>query len=439
MTEATLNTFAEAYVNLALCKTRYDLWDIYWYAEGPFWRRTSMRFSRDYKIIPDYEIADRKHGKTLEDIRDESRHLLACLGLYKKTAEAAEMQRVDYLIDHVNHLNVRTRMMLGEAFSFDEMTRELYCLVAPEYDYGRFDDAVREMGQALPGGGSHTQKIQAFLNRVRIPRETLLATITDTTKAFHDMTLKRMPEVPPYSLLRTRVRDLPDNMAFLSILFGYDYERVEYERNYNLSYDWTVDKIVECVGHECEPGHVTHFLKRTQTLVDTCWPEMAIISQYSSSSAYWEGAARCSVYMCFDNNVEELANFERDVVFAAAKLDRGLAELMPLWHKFCDAAGYAKLEASRKVWDGKWSEQQAGDFLERYMFAEPGAGLAMAKSFANMDSGHFVAHDYARDVVKEYYRHMAPGISDQWRLYSKLCNAHMSMEGIRDKTYRVEF
>ena len=43
-----------------------------------------MRFSRDYKTIPDYEIGNRKHGKTLEDILDESIHLEESLRLYKK-------------------------------------------------------------------------------------------------------------------------------------------------------------------------------------------------------------------------------------------------------------------------------------------------------------------------------------------------------------------
>ncbi len=47
---------AQQLVDLTLCKTRYDAWDLQWYTEGPFWRRTSMRYSREYKIIPDYEI-----------------------------------------------------------------------------------------------------------------------------------------------------------------------------------------------------------------------------------------------------------------------------------------------------------------------------------------------------------------------------------------------
>lgn len=67
---------------------------------------------------------------------------------------------------------------------------------------------------------------------------------------------------------RIRVRELPSkDMVFLSILFGYDYNHLEYERNFNLLYPWTVDKVVEYVGHEMEPGHLTYFEKGLQTMM----------------------------------------------------------------------------------------------------------------------------------------------------------------------------
>ena len=70
MTEAALNAFGEQLKDLTLCKTRYDLGDLQWYTEGPFWRRTSMRFSRDYKTIPYYDMGNRKLVKTLDYIVD---------------------------------------------------------------------------------------------------------------------------------------------------------------------------------------------------------------------------------------------------------------------------------------------------------------------------------------------------------------------------------
>ena len=259
MAEAALNAMAQQLVDLTLCKTRYDAWDLQWYTEGPFWRRTNMRYSREYKIIPDYEIGDMKHGKTLENILDESESLSKSLEQYKVNAGEKEMQRVNYLLDHVQNLNVRARMLLGERFSFDQMTDGLYCLVAPATDCQKFVDVLGELNQALPGTGTVQEKIVAFREKLAIPPEHLLAVIKDSTQVFHDIAVKRM-DVTGNSMPRVRVRELPSkDMVFLSILFGYDYNHIEYERNFNLLYPWTVDKVVEYVGHEMEPGHLDLF------------------------------------------------------------------------------------------------------------------------------------------------------------------------------------
>lgn len=436
MSEAALNAMAQQYLDLTLCKSRCDDLDIQWYTEGPFWRRTSMRFSRNYKILPDYEIADAKHGKTLEDILDESEHLVKNLEQYKSTARPEEMQRIGYLIDHVIALNTRTRILLGETMGFDVMTGKMYDLVAPEYDYGKFDRILEALNQALPGTGSARDKILEFRKRISIPGDKLLAVMKNTTQEFHDMSMARMT-LTGNSMPRVRVRELPNpDMAFLSILFGYDYNHLEYERNFNLRYPWTVDNVIECIGHEMEPGHLTYYEKRTQTYIDTCWPEMAVVQQFSPSSAFTEGSARFVISMCFDHSVEKKTEFEREVIFGSAGLDKGLADLMPLWHEYCEIAGYGKLEATRKIWDKVWTDHEAAEFLKKYGIVDKDAGDDVVNHLA-ADDGHFVAHDYARDVVKDYFNHVTSDVNEQWSMYERICCGHMSMSEMEKKTYRV--
>ncbi len=438
MTEAALNAFADQLKDLTLCKTRYDLGDLQWYTEGPFWRRTSMRFSRDYKTIPDYEIGNRKHGKTLEDILDESIHLEESLKLYQKTAQPEEMPRTLYLTEHVHNLQIRTRLLLGEKMDFDQMTEGLYGLKAPQYDYGTFDQILKELRQALPGTGEIQERILSFREKLAVPPEKLLEVLKATTQEFHNISVKQM-NITGNSMPRVRVRRLPDkNMVFLSILFGYDYNHLEYERNFNLLYPWTVDRVMEYIGHEMEPGHLTYFEKRLQTMIDTCWPEMAIVSQYSTSSAFTEGSARHAISMSFHNRMDEQIEFERELIFKKADIDTGLVEIMPLWHRYCEIAGYGKLEATRNIWDRKWNLEEAKEFLERYGFMDRGFGLEDVSSLMD-DMGHFVAHDYARDMVREYFHAVAPDVKEQWRLYEQLCCSHVTMAGILDKTARPDF
>lgn len=435
MSEAVLNAIAAQYLDLTLCKSRYDEIDIQWYTEGPFWRRTSMRFSRDYKILPDYEIADAKHGKTLEDILDESDHLLLELRNYQKQERPEERQRVQYLLDHIKALHTRTRILMGESMPFDRMTEDLYDLVAPEYDYRRFEQILEELNQALPGTGQVQDRICRFREQISIPKDRLLTVMQRTTMEFHRMSMEHM-NLTGNSMPRVRVRKLPDpGMAFLSILFGYDYNHLEYERNFNLDYPWTVDNVLECIGHEMEPGHLTYYEKRTQTYIDTCWPEMAVVQQFSPSSAFTEGSARYAISMCFDHSAQQRTDFEREVIFKTAGLDGSLTELMPLWHEYCEIAGYAKLETTRKLWDRIWDCGEGAAFLKKYGVIGHEAQEESVLHLA-ADDGHFVAHDYARDIVKDYFNSMTQDVQKQWQLYETICCGHMSMSEMKAKTYR---
>lgn len=318
--------------------------------------------------------------------------------------------------------------------SFDQMSQGLYGLTAPTYDYSRFDAIMEDLDAALPGSGSAREKALAFREKIAIPRESLLTVLKGTTQAFHDLSVQNM-EITGNSMPRVRVRELPSkSMVFLSILFGYDYNHLEYERNFNLLYPWTVDRVMDYIGHEMEPGHLTFFEKRLQTMIDTCWPEMGIVSQYSSSSAFTEGSARYAISMCFGHSMEQQLDFERELIFKPAGLDTGLVELMPLWHRFCEISGYGKLEATRNMHDGKWNCEQAFDFLNGYAFLDRDATQEDVRALLD-DPAHFVAHDYARDTVKAYFETVAPDVRDQWPLYEKLCRSHVTMQGILNKSF----
>lgn len=434
MGETALNAFGQQLVDLTLNKTRYDNWDLQWFVEGPFWRRTKMDFSRDYKQIPDYELGQMKHGKSLKGVLDEGQVLHQCLLEYKKTASDKEMDRVDYLIAHVANLVFRSRMLMGETFTFNEMTQGLYDVVCPETDYRMFETAKEELRQVLPGTGSFDERLAEFKQRILVKPEALLKVIKGTTKEWHDIAVKNM-DVTGNSMPRVRVGELPTpNMVFLSILFGYDYNHLEYERTFNTLYPWTVDKVMEYVGHEMEPGHLTCFEKRTQAFIDTCWPEMSIVSQYSTSNALGEGSARYAASnLSFENSIDKMMDFEKEYIFEPAGLDKGLLEVMPIWHHFCEIGDYGKLEASRHHWDGEWSSEECVQFIENYGFAMKGEGKNIVNCFTTDDPGHYVAHYYARDLVKDYFESSNLDIAGQWDLYERMCSSHLTLKDIKEK------
>lgn len=435
MSTTTLNFLAQEYVDLTIAKEKYEKsTDVYWYTPQPYWKRESMDFSRDEKALMEPLMNKYRKGRTLKDILDGSEFLISCLELYKKTAKPEEMDRVNYLIDHTISLNTRALILTGENISYDDMTNRYYNLVAPAYDYSKFDEIFKELDDILPGSGSLSDRVLDFKRKILVPRDNLPRTLTAATQEFHNFAVKNM-DVSKHNMPRLGFKNL-NGVPFLSLFYGYSYDRFEYFRYLGLDYPYTVDKIMEVIGHEMEPGHLTYFEMRLKTFIDTSYPEMSLIAQHSPSSAFSEGAARRAIYMCFDNDMDKVIEFERDVIFDLGGLDKDLYKCMPVWHKFMDITNYGKLEVERNIWNGVWSKDEAGKFMERYLIAAPGKGVEMLDHFPE-DDGHFVCHDYARDIVGEYFSSVAESTEEQWKIYHKLCKSHMSMRGIKDKTYQV--
>jgi hypothetical protein len=432
MSATTLNFLAQEYVDLLIAKEKHEkAIDVNWYTPQPYWKRESMNFSRDEKCLMEPLMDFKSESRTLKDILEESEFLISCLGLYKKQASQNEIDRINYLIDHAVSLNTRCLILSGHKVSYDDMTNDFYNLVAPEYEYRKFDEILIELDDILPGKGSVSEKILSFKRSILIPREKLPKTLTVATQKFHDFSVKNM-DISKNNMPRLGFKDL-NGLPFLTILYGYCYDRFEYFRYLGLDYHFTVDKIMEVIGHEMEPGHLTYFEMRMKTFIDSSYPEMSVVAQHTPSSAFSEGAARRAVYMCFDNSMEKVVEFEKEVIFELGGLDKDLARCMPVWHKFMDISNYGKLEVERKIWDGVWSKEEAGEFMERYLIVDPGQGVEMVDQFPE-DDGHFVCHDYARDIVGDYFESATQNMEEQWKLYHKLCKSHMSMRCIKDKT-----
>ena len=97
----------------------------------------------------------------MKDIYEETDNLEDVLLSYAPEAADDERDRIEYLLTHIKRLKFRTGMLLGKKYSFDEMTYELYNLIAPKYDYNNFDIIFEKMAN-LPGEGSTLDKIESF-------------------------------------------------------------------------------------------------------------------------------------------------------------------------------------------------------------------------------------------------------------------------------------
>jgi len=426
----TLDFYAKQYVELTMVKQRYDPIDVYFFVDRPFWKRETLNFNHEYKFAPGTPVPEYP-ARSLEQILAEARILLEQLKAYRPNAvDTNEEMRCDFLIEHTANLIMRTRVLLHEKVGYDEMTADCYGLVAPQFDYRKFDDIMAELNDALPAGGSLADRILAFRNKTIIPRSGIPAVNDYAVKFFHDSAVRNMG-LRDENLPRLRYRDL-NGTEFRQVLFGWDYDRFDWERTTALDYPYDLDTMISVACHETDPGHFTFLTFRCMAMVDHCYPELGLNPQYSPSGAFIEGAARMGIELTLDTE-EKYIGFERQMMEIAG-MDTDIAKCLPVWNRYLVLGGYGKLEAQRNVWDGRWTKDEAIRFLEKYCFLEPGKG---AQQFDHMseDDGHFTSHDFARDVVRDYMDAKCSTLKEKWDMFSICCQVPISMKGIQDKSF----
>lgn len=427
-----LDEVAKEYVSLMLSKIEHDPWDIYGYLDKPAGKRETP-IDRNVTVYL-YTPMPKTKVRSIKEIHENASKLQETL--YRQiTAEKIEKNhRADFLMTHVRSLQIRTAMLLGEKFNFDSMTKGLYDIIAPEYDYTKFDEMLKELDDVLPGKGLLADRLQDFKNRIRVKPNKLPGTMIAAAEEFHKISIENMnicresaPKLSFYGFGSHR-----EDLELDGYVYNWDLDKIDWEIVFSLDYPFLVDDIINFGCHELEPGHLTFIGLRTKAAYEKNFPELAVISQYSPSSAFIEGGARMAIDLCLPG--EKIVDFERELLFPLAGIDHDLIGCMPAWHNYRRISNYAKLELDRNIWDGVWTRNEGMEFMDKYLLAPPGTADYAIDHLAK-DAGHFVAHDYSRDIVTDYVYSKASTMAERWKLYKDLSTAHISMSAIESQTY----
>lgn len=420
-----LDLLARDYVDLTLTKHQYhDKWDVYWFADTPFWKRTELYVDREKPVYP-YKPAPNMSFMTLKAILGEAKELYNKLIAMHNTQEGNEAIRLEFLIEHAKALVVRTRLLCGEKMSYDAYTADMFGLIAPQLDDAELDQALEQLDAALPGSGDIASRIELFKQAITVAEDKVPTVMNAAAKFFHDIAVKHM-SVKDCNMPRIRYKKMSTMYDFVTILYGYDYDIIALEQNFNLNVPYFLDNLPEVAGHELEPGHFTFMNLRTKGAVDTCYPELGLNS-HCPSSALIEGGARAAIELSLDTPDKVRALDEE--LFALAGAEQQLIDCLPAWRKFAKISNYGKLKIERNLWDGVWTQEQANKFAESKCI-----DLADVKRFEN-DAGHFTSHAYSTDVLLGYYNKRFNTKEEKWAAYTRLCQYPFVMSGLVDGTF----
>lgn len=426
----SLSRMAEEYVDLTLTKHQYhDKWDVYWFADTPFWKRTDIHVSRETPVYP-YKPAPQMPAMGLDEILERAVGLCGRLEQARASVSGNDAIRLEFLLEHVRSLIVKTRVLSGEKVPYDTYTAEMFGLVAPRMDEGPLAETLEQLNDVLPGKGGLDSRMERFREQIRIPEDRVPAVMDRAAVFFHRIAVENMG-VKDSNMPRLRYRKMGTEREFVTVLYGYDYDEISLEQNFSLDFPYSLDNIREVAGHELEPGHFTFMSLRTKGMVDTSYPELGLNS-HGPSSAFIEAGARLSIEMALDTPEKEAALDEE--LFALAGADKGLIACLPLWRRYMWLTGYGLLEIERNRWDGVWTREQAVEFARARRVILPSDPDSAIERFAG-DGGHYTSHIFSTDTLRRYFNKKYATTGEKWAAYAWMCQYPFVMRRIVDGTF----
>jgi hypothetical protein len=374
-----MNTIAERYVKLVLAVGRHDADYVDAFYGPAEWKAEAERQAVPLaQIAADAErlIADIP-PLTGADRRDE----LAAL-------------RHDYLRRQLEALRARVGMLQGTKLTFDEESRALYDAVAPTHPDAYFDEALAEIGKALPGDGPLVDRYDAFRRQFVIPADRLGAVFDRAIAECRTRTLAHVTLPGHESFTVEYVKNKPWS--------GYNWYQGEFRSLIQVNTDLPIyiDRAIDLACHEGYPGHHVYNALLEQHLVrDRGWVEFTIYPLFSPQSLIAEGTANYGIDVAFPGG-QRLA-FERDVLFPLAGLDPSKAETYARIRGLTDRLAYARNEAARKYINGEFTREAAVAWLAQHAMM-PSAMAEQQTRFIDTYRSYVINYNLGKDMVARF-------------------------------------
>jgi hypothetical protein len=406
----TMNDLGERYVRLVLAMGQHDSDYVDAYYGPPEWKREV-----DAEKRPLAEIALR--AAVL------ARDLAAAAP--PEGAEELVRLRHRYVSRQLDALLARTAMLSGSKLSFDDESKALYDAVAPRHTEAEFKSVLAALEAKLPGQGALVDRLEAFRNRFVIPKERLDATFKTAIDACRARTLR-------YITLPAGERFTVEYVTGKS-WSGYNWYQGNYRSLIQVNTDLPIyaDRAVDLACHEGYPGHHVYNALLEKNLVrDRGWMEFSVYPLFSPQSLIAEGTANFGIEVAFPR--AERLEFERQVIFPAAGLDRaGVTRYYDVL-ALVDRLSYAGNEAARRYLDGEIDARAAADWLVNYgLYSRPRAEQRVR--FIDQYRSYVINYNLGKDMVERHIESRGGTAADpqrRWAEFERLLSSPRLPSGL---------
>jgi hypothetical protein len=402
-----MNDAAERYVRLVLAMGEHDADYVDSYYGPPAWRD---------------EV--RAAHASLDTIHASAIALRERLAGIARPAEAIESLRLDYLRRQTEALIARSEMLRGRRFTFDEESQALYDSVAPTQGEDYFRALNAAIDRELPGSGSLASRVEAFRAQFVIPREKLDAVFGAAIDVCRAMTSRHMP--------------LPEGESFTveyvngKSWSGYNWYQGGFRSLIQVNTDLPIfiDRAIDLACHEGYPGHHVYNALLEQTLVrERGWVEFTVYALFSAQALISEGSANYGIDVAFP--ADERVAMERETLFPIAGLDPTRASQYYRVHDLIARTAYAGNEAARQYLDGKFTADDAAEWLTEYALMEPARARQRVK-FIEQYRSYVINYNLGKDLVRSYVERRAEGDAEKrWAVFAELLSSPRLPSGLR--------
>lgn len=309
-------------------------------------------------------------------------------------------------------LVARVDMMSGVAMTFDEESKALYDVVAPERPDEFYAEIVASLEPLLPGDGPLSERYERLRSQFYVPADRLEAVFGAAIDAARERT--------------KRFIDLPEGENFWveyvkdQVWGAYNWYKGGSQSLIQVNTDspLPINSMVGLAAHEGYPGHHVYNALLEQHLArGRGWEEFTVYPLYSPQSLIAEGTAEYGVELCFPE--EERRTFEREVLFPMAGLDLGQVDEYDRARALLAQLGHSSNDAARRYLDGKATRDETKEWLTRYALVSPNR-VERSIRFMEHNRSYVITYNVGLDMVREWVEGRASDEAGRWREFTWL-------------------
>ncbi|MGB4398377.1 MAG: hypothetical protein WBJ10_03330 [Daejeonella sp.] len=375
--ENALNVLSRKYVKLGLFIGQYDadFVDAYY---GP----DSLKPKSKPAIFPKDSVQ-----KEIASMQEELEQI-------SKTDTKDQKARAQWMIGQLTAFSRRVKIYSGEFGTFDEESKDLFGVAAPEYPVAHYQLLLDSLDLILPGSGSVQDRFQLLANRFIIPKNKLDTVFKTTIAEARKRTLDhyKLPTEEKFTLGYVTDKSWS----------GYNWYKGNYTSEIQINTDIQIfiERAIDVGSHESYPGHhVYNMLLEKNLYRDKNWVEISLYPLFSPQSFIAEGGANYGIELAFPG--DDKIRFSKEVILPLAGLDSTGTGLYFKALAIRGQLNYARNEAARGLVNGTMSEPQAVDWLKQYCLYNEETALKSV-AFIKKYRSYVINYNYGQDVVRKY-------------------------------------